>query len=241
MSGSTITGALTLLVLFLSIGCTAFLWPTIYTPTPVFLTLMILYTVGGLAYIIEISSSANVEIATVIAWVLMLVLIGIYFSTRILFYTIMCILFTICVTPETGELSFASYQYSLQNQSGFEVALSICIPIIIGFVLVFVVSRMVGITAVRELLVALISAQSVVLLGYLCRREFRTSDIKSPSISADRVIEWLWLTCVALLAITKLVYTRIVSRRPNWCRFCKRVSGQLEMQKDHDEEEEEGY
>lgn len=228
-SAVALAGADTLLILYGVIGILCYFWWSKYTPTVLFIPLAVLFAVAACAFVLEATSSIEQNVATIIAWCVVVVLLCVYFCFRLLFYTVCGVLLTLCLVPDTPQLSLLSFRYTSRVHGAGYILLSALIPTVLGAVAVALGHRFLRQTYVREFLVYAWSSQAVVLIGYIVYHGLATDRVPKIVTSPPEATQWAWILAIALCASARVLAVWWASRR-QWC--CNHAAQRLEIATD---------
>lgn len=220
-----LAGAETLLILYMVLGILCYFWWSKYTPSVLFVPLSVVFVVAACAFVLESTSSIEQNTATIIAWCVVGILLVVYWCLRLLFYTISGVLLTLCLVPDTRELSVLSFRYTSREHGAGYILLSVLIPTALGAFAVLLGRRILSRRVIREFLVYAWTAQAVVLTGYIVYHGLDTDRVPKIVTSPEAATQWLWITCIVGVAAARVVAVEVAHRR-NW--VCKTASIQLE-------------
>lgn len=222
-----------LLFVYAVIGLLCYFWWSDYTPTVLFAPLSAVFVIAAVAFVLESTSSVEQETATIIAAGVVVVLLVVYFCFRLLFYTVSGVLLTLCLVPDTSQLSVLSFRYTARVHSAGYIALSILIPTLVGAAVVFVGRRFLAQKVVRETLVYLWSSQAVVLIGYVLYHGLNAKRVPKIVTSPPEATQWAWILAIAVCAALRGAAVHLAVRK-HWC--CTRIAAELETELDTEED-----
>lgn len=230
-----LAGAETLLILYAVLGILCYFWWSKYTPSVLFVPLAVVFVVAACAFVLESTSSVEQNTATIIAWCIVAVLVFVYWCFRLLFYTISGVLLTLCLVPDTRELSVLSFRYTSRVHGAGYILLSMLIPTVLGALAVFIGQRFLSRKVIREFLVYAWTAQAVVLSGYIVYHGLDTDRVPKIVTSPAAATQWLWITCILGVGLLRFGGVELATRK-HW--FCTDASHHLETHVDELEDQD---
>jgi len=222
-------GSAVLLLLFIVFGCIAYAWMSLTVSTFIFLPTLSLYLVGVVAYVLHHTGAVSFRTAVVLAWITVIGVVTAYHLMRVFVYRAVGTVLLVFLIPDFGSEDSSGVRVVVSHTSTAAFVIGSILIVVVGALAVFLMTRLLNATLVREIIVTLVGSKSFVLLIYLCTGKWSDETVDFIAVMPDGSSAWVWYVVYAALSFVRPIACRSLN-----C-FCGKYEKQIATSADLDE------